>query len=176
MLTVIFQTMKEDRPKSEDHLQKVKKQLPANFKSDVVKLIKSIEEGIETAVSKLNFMITSLREENRHDIKNVNSKANKLRKCVGERIHEYVAKTKKIRNNINKELTKHKLETESDLTNYRLDISNVRQRVIEETSNAVKQKVDSAGRITASRLGAFSLKLDRFEQQLAAVYRQGKIE
>lgn len=58
--------MKEDRPKSEDHLQKVTKQLSANFKSDVGKLNKSIEEGLETAVSKLNFMITSLRRENRH--------------------------------------------------------------------------------------------------------------
>jgi len=66
MLTVIFQIMKEDRPKSEDHLQKVTKQLSANFKSDVGKLNKSIEEGLETAVSKLNFMITSLRRENRH--------------------------------------------------------------------------------------------------------------
>lgn len=45
---------------------------------------------------------------------------------MGERIHEYVAEAQKIRNNINKELTKHKLETESDLTNIRSDISNVR--------------------------------------------------
>lgn len=132
--------MKEDRLKNEDHLQKVTKQLSTNFKSDDGKLNKSIEERIETAVSKFNFMITSLRKENRHDIKNVNFKVNKLSKCVCERIHEHVAESKKIRNNINKELTKHKLETESDLKNIRSDISNVRQGVIEETSNAVKKK------------------------------------
>jgi len=74
MLTVIFQIMEEDRPKSEDQLQKVTEQLSANFKSEVVKLNKSIEEWIETEVSKLDFMITSLKEGNRHDIKNVNFK------------------------------------------------------------------------------------------------------
>jgi hypothetical protein len=69
MLTVIFQITKEDRPKIEDLLQIVTEQLSANFKSDVDKLNKSIEGGIETEVSKLNFMVTSLREENQHDIK-----------------------------------------------------------------------------------------------------------
>jgi vacuolar-type H+-ATPase subunit I/STV1 len=96
-------------------------------------LNKSIEEGIETEVSKLNFMITSLREENRHDIKNVNSKVNNLSEFVGEMIHEYVAETKKVHNDINNELKKHKLETESVLTNIRPELSNVRQRVFEET-------------------------------------------
>ena len=47
---------------------------------------KSIDEGTETEVSKLNFMITSLREENRHDIENVNSKVNSLSECVNERV------------------------------------------------------------------------------------------
>lgn len=133
MLTVIFQIMKEDRPKSEGRLQKVTEQLSANVKSDGDQLNKSIEEGIETEVSKLNFMITSLREENRHDIKNVNSKVNNLSEFVGEMIHEYVAETKKVHNDINNELKKHKLETESVLTNIRPELSNVRQRVFEET-------------------------------------------
>jgi len=93
---------------------------------------------------------------------------------VGERIHEYVAEAKTIHNNIKKELTKHKLEAESDLTNIRSGIYNVREGLVEETLIAVWQKVDSAGRNTASRLGAFSLKLDRFKQQLAEVYRQRK--
>jgi hypothetical protein len=79
--------------------------LSANFKSEFDKLNKSTEEGIETEVSKLNFMITSLGEENRRDIKNVNYKVNRLIKCVGERIQEYVVEAKKIRNNINEELT-----------------------------------------------------------------------
>jgi len=93
---------------------------------------------------------------------------------VGERIYEYVAEAKKIHNNIKKELTKHKLEAESDLTNIRSGIYNIREGLVEETLNAVWQKVDSAGRNTAPRLGAFSLKLDRFQQQLAEVYRQRK--
>lgn len=78
--------------------------MSANFKSDVDKLNKSVEEWIEMEVSKLNFMITSLREENRHDIKKVNSKVNNLSECVDERLHEYVEEAKKVRNNIYKKL------------------------------------------------------------------------
>jgi len=48
------------------------------FNSAFKGLNKSIVEGIETEVSQLNFMITYFREENRHDINNVNSKVNKL--------------------------------------------------------------------------------------------------
>jgi RNase H-fold protein (predicted Holliday junction resolvase) len=51
-------------------------------------------------------MVTSLREETRHVIKNVNSKVNTLIENVDERIHEYVAEAKKVHNNINKELKK----------------------------------------------------------------------
>jgi hypothetical protein len=129
--------MEEDRPKCEDQLQKVTEQLSANFKSDVDKLNKIIEEWIETEVSKLNFMITSLREENRHDIINVNSKVNSLSECVDERLHEYVAEAKKVHNNIYKKLKNYKLETESDLANIRSELSNVRQGVVEENLNAV---------------------------------------
>ena len=68
----------------------------------------------------------------------------------------------------------YKLVTESDLTNIRSELSNIRQGVVEETLNAVQQKVDSGGRNTASRLGAFSLKLGRFQQQPAEVCRHRK--
>jgi hypothetical protein len=56
---------------------------------------------------------------------------------VVERIKEFVVDAKKVKNNINKELTKHKLETESGLTNIRSELSNVRQGVAEETLNAI---------------------------------------
>jgi hypothetical protein len=52
----------------------VTEQLSANFKSEVDKMNKSIEEWMETEVSKLDFIVTSLREENRQDINNVNFK------------------------------------------------------------------------------------------------------
>jgi hypothetical protein len=107
MLNVIFQIVKGDRPKSEVRLQKVTEQLSVNLKYDFSKLDKSIEEGIETEVSKLNFMITSLREENRNDVKNANYKVNILSECKDEGIYEYVAEAKKFHNNINKELKKN---------------------------------------------------------------------
>jgi len=126
MLTVIFQIMKEERPKNEDLLLTVTEQLSTNFKSDVDRLNKSIEEGIETEVSKRNFIIAFLREETRHDIKSVNSKENNLIECVDEIIHKYVAEAKKVHNDINKELKKQELGTENDLTNIRSELSNVR--------------------------------------------------
>jgi hypothetical protein len=52
-------------------------QLAENFEADIDKLNKSIGQRIETDVSKLNFMTNYLREENRHDSNNVNSKVNK---------------------------------------------------------------------------------------------------
>lgn len=60
-----------------------------------------------------------------------------MNECVVERIKEFVVDAKKVKNNINKELTKHKLETESGLTNIRSELSNVRQGVAEETLNAI---------------------------------------
>jgi len=56
---------------------------------------------------------------------------------VDERLHEYVAETKKVHNNIHKKLKNHKLEIESDLANIRSELSNVRQGVVEENLNAV---------------------------------------
>lgn len=64
MLTVVFQTKKEYRQKNEDQLKRMTEKLSANFKADVGKLNKNKEKRIETEVSKLNFMITSLGEEN----------------------------------------------------------------------------------------------------------------
>jgi hypothetical protein len=42
--------------------------------------------------------------------------------CVDENIKESVADAKKVKNNINKELEKHKLETESGLNNIRSEL------------------------------------------------------
>ena len=64
MLIVVFQIMKEYRQKNDDQLKRMTEQLSANFEADVGKLNKSIEKMIETEVSKLNFMITSIGEEN----------------------------------------------------------------------------------------------------------------
>jgi len=50
---------------------------------------------------------------------------------------------KRIQNNINKEVTKQKLETESNRSNIRFEPSNVRQRVANRTSNSLQQKLDS---------------------------------
>ena len=113
------------------------------FNSAFKGLNKSIVEGIETEVSQLNFMITYFREENRHDINNVNSKVNKLTQSVAERINGYMAEDKSVQNNINKELTKQKLETECNLSNIRSELSNVRQRVADRTPNTIQQKLDS---------------------------------
>jgi hypothetical protein len=106
-------------------------------------LNKSTGKRIETEVSKLNFMVTYLQEENRHDINNVNSKVNKLSKCVGERIKEYMVEDKRVQNDKNKELTKQKLETESYLSNIRSELSNVRPRVADGTPNTMQQILDS---------------------------------
>ena len=113
------------------------------FNSAFKGLNKSIGEGIETEVSQLNFMITYFREENRHDINNVNSKVNKLTQSVAERINGYMAEDKSVQNNINKELTKQKLETECNLSNIRSELSNVRQRVADRTPKTIQQKLDS---------------------------------
>ena len=113
------------------------------FNSAFKGLNKSIGEGIETEVSQLNFMITYFREENRHDINNVNSKVNKLTQSVAARINGYMAEDKSVQNNINKELTKQKLETECNLSNIRSELSNVRQRVADRTPKTIQQKLDS---------------------------------
>jgi hypothetical protein len=64
MLIVVFQIMKEYRQKNDDQLKRMTEQLSADFEADVGKLNKSIEKMIETEVSILNFMITSIGEEN----------------------------------------------------------------------------------------------------------------
>ena len=71
-------------------------------------------------------MNTYLGEENRHGINNVNSKVNKLCQCECERIKEYMAEDKRVQNNINKEWTKQKLETENNRSNIRSELPNVR--------------------------------------------------
>jgi len=52
--------------------------LPAKFEADIDKSNKSIGKRIEIEISNLNFVIANLREENRRDINNINSKVNKL--------------------------------------------------------------------------------------------------
>lgn len=54
-----------------------------------------------------------------------------------------MAEDKSVQNNINKELTKQKLETECNLSNIRSELSNVRQRVADRTPNTIQQKLDS---------------------------------
>lgn len=98
---------------------------------------------METEVSQLNFMITNFREKTRHDINNVNSKGNKLTQSVAGRMNGYMTEDKSVQNNINKELTKQKLETECNLSNIRSKLSNVRQRVADRTPKTIQQKLDS---------------------------------
>jgi uncharacterized protein YpbB len=50
---------------------------------------------------------------------------------------------KKIQDNINKALTKQKLETESNRSNIRSELSNSRQKVANRTPNSLQQKLDS---------------------------------
>jgi len=54
-----------------------------------------------------------------------------------------MAEDKSVQNNINKELTKQKLETECNLSNIRSELSNVRQRVADRTPKTIQQKLDS---------------------------------
>lgn len=49
-----------------------------------------------------------------------------MSECVGGRINEYTAEDKNVQNYKNKELTKQKLKTESNLSNIRFELSNVR--------------------------------------------------
>jgi len=54
-----------------------------------------------------------------------------------------MAEDKRVQNSINKELTKQKLETESNGSNIRSALSNVRQRVADRTPNSLQQNLDS---------------------------------
>jgi len=50
---------------------------------------------------------------------------------------------KSVQNNINKELTEQKLETECNLSNIRSELSKVRQRVADRTPKTIQQKLNS---------------------------------
>lgn len=54
-----------------------------------------------------------------------------------------MAEDKRVQNEKNKELTKQKLETESNLSNIRSELFNVRQRVADRTPNTMQQILDS---------------------------------
>jgi hypothetical protein len=54
-----------------------------------------------------------------------------------------MADDKRVQNNINKKLTEQKLETESNHSNIRYELSNLRQTLAERTPNPIQQKLDS---------------------------------
>jgi hypothetical protein len=54
-----------------------------------------------------------------------------------------MAEDKRVQNKINKELTKHKIEIECNLSNIRSELSKVRQRVVDRTPKTLQQNLDS---------------------------------
>jgi len=148
--------------------------------------------GIEAETDKLSHVITSVREKTQHEVQVVNQKVDRLYEGMNGKLLSYMAEVKQNYTKLSKELDatnkpisvelgEHKVETENCLGSFRQEISNLRQEIVEgnpsvssgteENLGRLQERVDAAERDSNSRLGEFTSKLDRLQQQVTAACR-----